>query len=94
MKDLKSDKVLNYLDAMRSRRRKELSKKNYRDGLRYSEDVHNILHFLWLCGSIDYKEFKTLETRYRVRGKDMRKYVYCADIIDDEMKGEAVYVES
>lgn len=96
MKDCTTDKYLLVLDRMRNARNKAVRSNHchYLDGLRYSEDIHNILHFLFLAGSIDYGEFKKLELRYRVRSKDLRKYVYCADLIDDEIRGKKVEIES
>lgn len=95
MKDCTQEKYITALDRMRNQRNKVVRNRSghYLDGLRYSEDIHNILHFLWITGSIDYGEFKKLETRYRVRSKDLRKYVYCADLIDDDLKGKPIEIE-
>lgn len=95
MKDCSVERYVKSLESMRDQRNKVMraGKPNYMDGLRYCHDIHNILHFLWLTGSIDYGEFKKMEHRFRVSGKDMRKYVYCADFVSDELKGRSVSLE-
>lgn len=82
MKDCRVEKYLEYLDLYRKRRNEHI-RKDFMSALRYCEEIRHIIHFLWLCGAIDYNEFKSLEKEYKVSGKDMRKYVYCKDLIAD-----------
>lgn len=96
MKDVKIERCVDVLSGMRDQRNKCVRRgsTHYLDGLRYSEYIHDILHFLFLCGSIDFGEFRKLEHKFRVSGKDLRKYVYCADFVNDEIYGKVVEVET
>lgn len=92
MKDVRVEKYLSLLDGYR-RRRNDHIEKDYMSALRYCEEIRTILHFLWMSGGIDHQEFKKLEKKYRVSGKDMRKYVYCVDLINEEMDGKKISID-
>lgn len=90
MKDLSVDRILGYLERMKKNRKEEYKTLGYMSSLLYAREVNGVLHMLWMCGCIDYVEFKKLEKKYSLTGKDLRKLIYCADLISDELEGKEV----
>lgn len=84
MKNLTSDKIMQYIIFVDRQRRNCNQKYGYMENIRYCEQLQTIFMFLWLCGAIDRKEYNTLSKKYKVRYKDMRKIIYTLDLANDD----------
>lgn len=94
MKDCRASRILKYMERMKAGRRKEAKSSGYIASVLYAREVNSILHMLWLCGSIDYDELKRMEKKYSLTSKDIRKILYCADLISEELEGKVISIES
>lgn len=84
MKDVKIDKVLAYVDSLALFRSKCDKNTGWVDALRYCNDIHSLLMVMWFVGALEYKEYEKLCKKYKVRYKDLRRYILYADIVDLE----------
>lgn len=82
MKDVKIDKVLAYVDSLALFRSKCDKNTGWVDALRYCNDIQGLLMVMWLVGALEHKEYEKLCRKYKVRYKDLRRYIYYADIVD------------
>lgn len=85
MKDIKIVKVIAYIDMLVKQRTGYDKRTGWLDSVRCCEQIQNILLLCWLSGGIDRKEYDSLAKKYKVRSKDIRRYIYTADVLDSDI---------